>query len=533
MNKEEKMLGVMVDCSRNGVLTVQSVKKLATILRKLGYNTLMLYTEDTYEIDNQPYFGHLRGRYTKDELKEMDAFCVDIGIELIPCIQVLAHLDGIFMWPGEYGDIRDCDNILLIDDEKSDKLIEAMLATISECFTSRKIHIGMDEANKVGLGKYLQKHGYTDRFELINSHLHKVCKMAEKYNFEPMIWNDMFYKLALGKGNHYDVADAEEIRKKSALPENISLVYWDYSSKDTDHYIARINANKMFGRKVYYAGSVKTALTFTPANNAAIQCNKAAIDACKKCDIDGILLTSWGDDGAECSTFAALPAYVYLAEYAKGNTDETTIKAKFKEIVGCNYDDFMLFEQLDFYDKRHWIIHGKRLLYNDMFMGISDSYAEFSDKEHYIEMTKKLRAVTEKGEYGYLFDFYTALADALSIKATLGIRTRKAYLENDICELKAIVADCEALDEKLRTLHKTLQNRWFADNKPYGSEIQDGRLGALILRIQACKDRLLDYIDGKIDEIPELCEPVLEKDSGHHFWNRLISVNKMAGFEVM
>ena len=87
----------------------------------------------------------------------------------------------------------------------------------------------MDEANKVGLGKYLQKHGYTDRFELINSHLHKVCKMAEKYNFEPMIWNDMFYNLALGKGNHYDVAGAEEIRKKSALPENISLVYWDYS----------------------------------------------------------------------------------------------------------------------------------------------------------------------------------------------------------------------------------------------------------------------------------------------------------------
>jgi len=53
----EKMLGVMFDCSRNAVLTVDSVKRYANILKKMGYNTLMLYTEDTYEID-----GHPRGR---------------------------------------------------------------------------------------------------------------------------------------------------------------------------------------------------------------------------------------------------------------------------------------------------------------------------------------------------------------------------------------------------------------------------------------------------------------------------------------
>jgi len=44
----EKMLGVMIDCSRNAVMTVDSVKKYADIIRKMGYNTIMLYTEDTY-----------------------------------------------------------------------------------------------------------------------------------------------------------------------------------------------------------------------------------------------------------------------------------------------------------------------------------------------------------------------------------------------------------------------------------------------------------------------------------------------------
>ena len=113
----KKMLGVMIDCSRNAVMNPQTVKAFAQIIKKMGYNTLMLYTEDTYEVNNQPYFGHLRGRYTKDELKELDAFCNSIGIELVPCIQTLAHLNGMFRWQKEYDEINDCDDILLAEEE--------------------------------------------------------------------------------------------------------------------------------------------------------------------------------------------------------------------------------------------------------------------------------------------------------------------------------------------------------------------------------------------------------------------------------
>ena len=56
-------LGVMIDCSRNAVMSVPTLKRWIDITASLGYNMLMLYTEDTYEVDNQPYFGYLRGRY--------------------------------------------------------------------------------------------------------------------------------------------------------------------------------------------------------------------------------------------------------------------------------------------------------------------------------------------------------------------------------------------------------------------------------------------------------------------------------------
>ena len=139
------MLGVMLDCSRNAVMTADSVKKYVKIIAKMGYDTLMLYTEDTFEVDNEPLFGYLRGRYSKAELKEIDKFCIDNGIELVPCIQTLAHLNCMFKWR-EYDEMRDCDDIVLIDEPRTYRLIENIMSTVAECFTSRRIHIGMDEA---------------------------------------------------------------------------------------------------------------------------------------------------------------------------------------------------------------------------------------------------------------------------------------------------------------------------------------------------------------------------------------------------
>ena len=46
-------LGLMLDCSRNAVMTVNELKRFIELLSKLGYNQFMLYTEDTYEVDGE------------------------------------------------------------------------------------------------------------------------------------------------------------------------------------------------------------------------------------------------------------------------------------------------------------------------------------------------------------------------------------------------------------------------------------------------------------------------------------------------
>lgn len=74
-----KTFGTMLDCSRNAVMTAESVRRWIDLTAKLGCNTLHLYMEDTYEVDGQPYFGHLRGRYSKAELKQIDAYAAAHG----------------------------------------------------------------------------------------------------------------------------------------------------------------------------------------------------------------------------------------------------------------------------------------------------------------------------------------------------------------------------------------------------------------------------------------------------------------------
>ena len=225
-----KRFGVMMDCSRNAVMKVEQVKKMIDCLAKMGYNALELYTEDTYEIEGEPYFGYMRGRYTGAEIREIDEYAKVRGIELIPCIQTLAHLEGIFRHK-EYAGIRDTANILLIDAPKTYELIDKMFATIAKNFTSRLVNIGMDEAHMVGLGKYLDKHGYQNRFELLSRHLNKVLEIAKKYGFKPHMWSDMFFRLANNGGYYVNENFVMPQEVVDQIPDGVDLVYWDYYHK--------------------------------------------------------------------------------------------------------------------------------------------------------------------------------------------------------------------------------------------------------------------------------------------------------------
>ena len=167
------MLGVMVDVSRNGVLTPDAVKALLRRCALMGLNMVMLYTEDTYEVPGEPFFGYLRGRYTQEELHDLDDYAAALGIEMVPCIQTLAHLEQILQWPA-YREYRDTHGVILAEEERTYELVEKMIAAATAPFRSKRIHLGMDEAHGIGTGRYRQRHGEKRPFDILNEHLARV-----------------------------------------------------------------------------------------------------------------------------------------------------------------------------------------------------------------------------------------------------------------------------------------------------------------------------------------------------------------------
>ncbi len=509
MKKAFDTFGVMIDMSRNAVMSISGLRRFLPLLSKMGYNCVMLYTEDTYELDGEPYFGYMRGRYSKDEMKEIDELASSLGMTVIPCIQTLAHLNAIFRW-GNFP--RDCDDILLTDDERTYELIDKMFSTLSQCFRSKKIHIGMDEAHMLGRGKHLDIHGYETVNDIMKRHLARICEIAKKYDYELMVWSDMYFRP--WNNGKYVIPKCEMPQEViAALPPSVIPVYWDYYQSEEQIYSDMLENHKQLSDKTWFAGGAWSWYGMIPFNRFTIQSMIPAIEACKKHNIRNMFITMWGDDGAECSHFSQLPSLFYLSEYAKGNRDDEKIKAKFKRLIGIDFDEFMNIDcpnDVVAYEgsPRN---PSKYMLYSDYFNDFLDYTVNEGAGQKYITYAKQLHTTAKKSrKYGYVFDTAAKLCDAMAIKYELGLRTRRAYEADDKAELARLAKNEYVEVARLIDIYgRAFERQWFKDNKPHGFDVQDHHIGALLRRTEACRRRILEYTNGKIDRIAELDEALL------------------------
>lgn len=507
---EYKYFGVLIECC-NAVMKVEEVKTLIDRLAKMGYNLLEICANETYKIEDEPYFGYLQGGYTKSELQEIDAHARMRGVELVPCIQTLGHFADLVKLP-HYADIVDLNDILLIDEPKTYQLIEKMFKTLRECYSTELINIGFDEAHMAGLGRYLYLHGYVDRFELLLKHLNKVVKIAEKYRFKPHMWSDMFFRLA-NNGNYYGKNIKIPDKVKSQVPENIELAYWDYYATEEDHYEEMFATHKEFQRTLWFAGGAWTWNGFAPINGLTLKTMLPAMKQVRKQKIENVIITLWADDGHECSYNSVLPSLYAIRKYADGVFDDKLISKEFEEIFGVSYDKFMLLDipnKTSLNPNTDMIRNAcKSLLYNDCFLGWKDSAVEAEDHIPYGEYATLLKNTAKQmGEFHYLFDNLANLCSVLELKAELGVHTRKAYQSNDRAKLLKLTDDYLLAAERLQIFHKSLRDIWMKENKPYAWEIHEVRLGGLYSRLLNCRNRILDYLNNNV-EIPELMEKIL------------------------
>jgi len=511
-----EMLCYMVDESRNAVMNKSGLRTLIRTLAALGYDSLMLYTEDTYEVPGYPYFGHMRGRFSEKELREIDDYAFSFGIEVIPCIQTLAHLATAIRWPGLSG-FSDTGDILLAGSERTYQFVKACLETCARCFRSRRINIGMDEAHDLGLGRYLKRNGYRKASDIMLEHLGVVAKLCEEVGLAPMMWSDMFFRMAFGGGYYVREGEiSQEIMDK--VPANVTLVYWDYYSLDQQRVDHMIECHQKFNNPVAFAGGAWKWSCIAPHNRFSLVSTKIQLDSMAAHGIGQVIVTGWGDNGGEAAQFSTLPVLLYYSErlYSGKDADEETLKARSLQVFGTAWDDLLLFDLPNDMpgtapgQVSHPVNPCKYLLYNDPLEGLFDKHMQPDVAEQYAGFAKQLLAHAGDKRWGYIYNCLGSLCDLLSVKSDLGVKITAAYKADDKVALRELATTViPAAVNKLDIFTAAFRTQWYTENKHFGFTNEEIRLGGLRARLISTETRIMEYVNGDVDSIEELDEPRL------------------------
>lgn len=531
------MLGLMLDASRNAVPRAETVKYILRRMALMGLNMLMLYTEDTYSVPGQPYIGYLRGKYSKSELRELDAYARNLGIEMVPCIQTLGHLGQMLRWPA-YAALKDQPNILLADEPKTYKLLEQMIAAASGPFRSKRIHLGMDEAHGLGLGDYLKQYPYTDPYQIMLRHLGRANKIAKSLGLRPMIWSDMFFRLGSKNRDYYDPRVKIPRQVRFDIPADVDLVYWDYYHLEQRFYREWIRHHRTLGKEPIFAGGLWTSGVFWQNINWARMTIEAGMQACKTEGLRQAFVTAWADDGAEVNMLSLLPGLQCFAEHAyQERVCSLDLEKQLRAACGIELKDWTTASHIDsapFSLRINDILRSqsvtdsrvkkaiteindivtcanpsKTLLWQDPLSGLYDVHLKgVSASGYYRKLARQLtKAMSHAGQNKPWLKLPRDLSLVLQYKAELGLTIFQAYHEKDRQALRRI---CESmLPQTLRMvkkLHRTHKNLWMQLYKPQGWEVLDVRYGGLLARLTHTRNTLGDYLTGKTEKIEELEE---------------------------
>jgi len=506
-------LGVQLDLSRNGAMKVEAIRSYMDYMALMGYNQLYLYLEDMFCVPGRAYFGYLRGRYSPEELKALDDYAFDYGIELIPSIQALGHHEQYLRWD-ESADVRDTADELLADCETTYAFIEDMIRAVTAPLRSKKIVLGLDEAHTLGLGQHLRRFGYEAASSIFSRHLKKVFAITDGLGLEGMLYVDMYFRMFAPDHGYYTESTVIPPEVAQEIPENATLIYWHYGEEPgcDDYMLQKCEA---MGRKTVFFGGTWNWSGHLPNTAFAMQMTKDALVACKKHQIQEVIQTLWGDDSNECDAIYGLLTLQYTAELAFDHDDQTWLEERFRFCTGGNAKAFYdmtayqnIFDRGVEYGSFLELFRGKALFWQDIMLGQADDYLHHTPMSgYYGEFADRFAAYRKdisswSKHYGYIEDIFRYL----SLKCSIAERLTDAYKAGDRQTLERIcgqLTELLVLTERCHVQHKAL---WMESCKPFGWEVLDNRYGGMAARIRTAQERIRAYLDDSISRLEELEE---------------------------
>lgn len=516
-------LSCMLDMSFGSAPKVKSVQEFCEYLALMGYNQIQLYMEDMYYIPERPFFGYMQGRYSYEELRAIDDYCFDLGIEAVPCIQTLGHLHKYLKWP-EGGDVAENHMVLLPDSEATYVFIEQMLRNATAPFRSKQVHVGMDETHGLGLGKYLKTHGYTDPLKIFVEHLNRVTEICVKLGLKPMMWNDMFFCFSAKNYGKYEKDTVVPKALVDKIHPDMKLVYWHYGevlNQNCDDYMIKKHLD--MGKLPMYAGGVWIFPGPMPDNIYTELGTREALPACKANGVKEVMLTVWSY-GTTIYQNALLELCRY-AEYTYGD-DDKNLKERFEFVTKGDYDAFLkmsnfhaMYDSGKDYDALPYDFRfeGNKIYNQDTMLGVLDETLIKEPRSiFYAKMADYYRGVVETNEapeWDFLYRYTLAIFEYMAAKSEIGETVTVAYKRGDRVQLvriaEVLAPTLYEKAEEIRKYHFVHKERYL---RPFAWQTQIRSYGAKKEDALFCQQRVRDYLSGKLDSLPELEEVRLHRE---------------------
>jgi hexosaminidase len=271
--------GVMLDISRDKVPTMATLRQLIDRLASWKINQVELYTEHTFAYAEHEVVWRDASPITAAEIRELDQYCRDRHVELVPNQNCLGHFDRwlkhdryrpLALRPDGWEERGRKRAPTTIDptNPKSLPFVRELLAELLPNFTSQRIHVGLDEPWE------LPKERIDDYLAWLNA----LRASPELDGREMLVWGDIL------EGRHQD-----------RIPDGVTVCEWWYEAEWG--WDARGGAHAAQKKPWWACPGTSSWQTILGRWDNAVANIATAVDAAHNHGGTGVLVTDWGDRG--------------------------------------------------------------------------------------------------------------------------------------------------------------------------------------------------------------------------------------------
>lgn len=304
--------GYYLDETRGRVLKLDYLKKVVDRLCRYKINELQLYVEHTYLFEGLSEMWRDETPLTAQEIMELDAYCRERHVELVPSLSSFGHLYTLLSTK-TYGELCEMENswkqpfsyidrmrhhTINVGDERALPLIKRMLEEYMSLFSTDKFNFCGDETFDLGKGKAKPLADEKGVHRIYIDYIKELCEFLVEKGKQPMFWGDV-------------ICGEPELVKE--LPENVICLTWGYAPDQSDEAARKMAET---GVKQYLCPGVSSwnhwmAHIENSYENIVRMCSYA-----QKYEAIGVLNTDWGDFGHITHPEFSVPGMIYGAAFS-------------------------------------------------------------------------------------------------------------------------------------------------------------------------------------------------------------------------